>query len=355
MRIIHVSDHRMQFNGMVHAAIDLACSQADLGHDVAFCSSSDDFSSLLDEHGVTTFDLRLPINSGTALTSLIQIYRAVRKFRPDIIHAHMTLSALLCYLVSKATRVPLVTCVQNSFSKYAPLMRVGQRVITGCQAVADDMIKRGIPRQRVRPILNGTIGTARHIAIGGQLTTRTEIVISRPAIITACGLHPRKGLPDLINAFIKAQHHIDHLNLYIFGGGPHEAEYKALASGNHRIIFCGQNSVLKPFLEAADVFVLASLADPAPLVICEAREAGLAIVATAVDGIPELLEYGRAGILIPPSSPDSLAEELVMLFEKEGALESWKENSQIGIEKLTVRRVAEATIGVYREISTGGF
>ena len=60
--------------------------------------------------------------------------------------------------------------------------------------------------------------------------------------------------------------------------------------------------------------MLASHADPALLVIAEAREAGRAIVGTAVDGIPEMLEYGEAEILVPPRDKKALANAIASLI-----------------------------------------
>ena len=57
--------------------------------------------------------------------------------------------------------------------------------------------------------------------------------------------------------------------------------------------------------EQTDIFALCSYADPCSLVIGEARGAGCAIVATAVGGTPEMLEFGRAGRLVPPRSAHS--------------------------------------------------
>lgn len=353
MRIMHLLNFRVQYNGMVHAAIDLACAQADLGHTVAFCSAAGDFSSLLREHSVEVIDLPRPISGRFAAVSLFGVFRAIRAFQPDVVHAHMILAALLAWPATRLLRVPMVTCIQNSFSPYASLMRIGDRVITGCQAVADMMVERGVPMKLVRPILNGTIGSARqiHKTNEGSDPPVSPCAIQRPAVITACGLHPRKGVADLITGYKKAAETIPDLSLYIFGGGPYEAEYRALAANkpSGKIFFCGQTPVLRPYLEAADVFVLASLADPAPLVICEAREAGLAVIGTRVDGIPELLEYGRAGLLIEPNSPEELGRALVKLFANAQSLSTWKKNSQIHIDRLSVRRVAEETVDVYRE------
>jgi glycosyltransferase involved in cell wall biosynthesis len=243
----------------------------------------------------------------------------------------------------------MVTCVQNSFSKYAGLMKVGDRVITGCQVVADDMTRRGVPLDKLRPILNGTIGSARQAPSDGDEFANP---FQHPAIVTFCGMHWRKGVPDLIAGFQLARQTRPELNLYLFGEGPNLDEYRQLVNAENaaHITFCSPVPNAKPYLRAADAFVLASLADPAPLVICEAREAGLAVVATRVDGIPELLEDGRAGILVDARAPEQIAEKLIYLFSDPSHLRTWRENSQILIDRLEVRRVAEQSVEVYLEV-----
>jgi glycosyltransferase involved in cell wall biosynthesis len=258
----------------------------------------------------------------------------------------MVASAILAWPLTRILRVPLITCVQNSFSKHATLMRLGDRVITGCNAVAKTMVERGIPWKKLRPILNGTLGSAR-------LPTRDapEMTLQRPAVVTVCGLHPRKGVPDLITAFESVRARDPRLHLYIVGEGPYEAAYKRLVSDDNRanVHFVGPLHDPRPYLKGADLFVLASLADPAPLVLPEAREAGLAVIATNVDGIPELLENGAAGILVRPSAPDELAARMAELFADTAKLQHWRVNSQINLAYLSVRRVAEQTVEVYRE------
>ena len=83
--------------------------------------------------------------------------------------------------------------------------------------------------------------------------------------------------------------------------------------------------------------------------LSEAREAGCAIVATDVDGIPELLERGAAGILVPVGDPTRLAEVLCTLAGNDRLLREWKEKSQVNIDYLRVERVARQTLDVYAE------
>lgn len=100
-------------------------------------------------------------------------------------------------------------------------------------------------------------------------------------------------------------------------------------------------------MRQADVFVLASHADSNPLVIPEARAAGLPIVATRVDGIPESLDGGDAGLLVPPRSPDALANAIVGLLLDSAHRDRMRAAASRNLERLTVRRMACETMSVY--------
>lgn len=348
LRILHISDHTLRFNGMAHAAVDLACSQAGLGHQVALCSGQGGFDDILSAHGVTRFAMPAPAKSVTLIRSVTGIFKAIREFKPDVVHTHMVASTLIAWPMAKVMGVSFVTCVQNSFSKAAVVMKLGDRVITGCKAVAETMTARGIPSRKLRPILNGTIGSARYPLPGPGAAP-----LQRPAVITVCGLHPRKGIPDLIEGFAQARRALGDIHLYIVGEGPYEAQYKASVDERDagHVHFIAATPDPRPYMRGADLFVLASLADPAPLILSEAREAGLAVIGTRVDGIPELLEYGDAGLLVAPGAPDEIARGIVAVLSEPDALAQWRSRSQVNIERLRISRVASATVEVYRELT----
>jgi glycosyltransferase involved in cell wall biosynthesis len=95
----------------------------------------------------------------------------------------------------------------------------------------------------------------------------------------------------------------------IVGDGPYLDTYIDLVRSMEcrcAVTFMGAQDDPLPFLLSADVFVLPSHADPAPLVLSEAREAGCAIVATDVDGIPELLEQGIEHLRIERVAQETL-------------------------------------------------
>lgn len=346
MRILHLLNHTRRLNGHVHAAVDLACEQAERGHQVAIASQGGDFDALLRSNNVETIFASHERSPKRLLQSVIGCGDAIRRWRPDIVHAHMMTSAVLAWPACKLLRVPLVTTVHNEFERGAILMGLGTRVIAVSGAVAASMRRRGISASRIDVVLNGTIGSAR---VRGR--SEEPQVLDHPAVVFVGGLHPRKGVPDLLQAFAMAFPHNPAMRLYIVGGGPHQGAYaeeaRALPCAS-AITFAGPRDDPYRWMLGADIFVLPSHADPAPLVLSEAREAGCAIIATDVDGIPELLDGGSAGILVPPRAPDKIAEALITLTADPAQLSAWRAKSQVNVDHLRIARVAEQTLAVYR-------
>lgn len=351
MRILHVVNHTRRQNGNVHAAIDLACAQAALGHEVTVLSGGGEFDPVLHANrvAVATFPALDQSGAGAALASALAIRRLVGALRIDIVHAHMMKSAGLGWAVTRLRRARLVTTIHNAFEKSAVLMGLGDRAIAVSGAVARGMRARGLSAGRLRVVLNGTLGTARH----AYEPPPVPEPLARPAVLAVCGMHPRKGVLDLLQGFSEARRARPELRLYLVGAGPCQAEYEAAVAPRdaRHVTFFGARTDPRPFMLGADVLVLASHADPAPLVISEAREAGLAIIATGVDGIPELLEGGEAGLLIPPHAPDEIARALATVLADADSLAAWRARSQIRLEHLSLTRVAEETLAVYGEVA----
>jgi glycosyltransferase involved in cell wall biosynthesis len=346
LRILHVLNHTGYLNGNVHAAVDLACAQSRLGYDVAIVSGGGHFDEILAENGVKVFVVHQTRKPLTLAKAVVSFVRLVRSWRADVVHAHMMASAVLVTPACKLARVPLMTTVHNAFEKSAILMGVGTRVIAVSAAVGRSMQKRGIPAARIRVVLNGTIGAARL-----DRADRTPHQLPSPSVLYVGGLHPRKGISDLLEAFAMVRRDFPAARLTLVGEGPIQDVYDretAALDCTDCVDFVGPQDPV-PYLLGADVFVLPSHFDPAPLVISEAREAGCAIVATDVDGIPELLEGGEAGVLVPARQPARLAAAISKLLGDPLELATWRRNSQRNIEYLSISRVAEDTLRIYRE------
>jgi glycosyltransferase involved in cell wall biosynthesis len=235
-------------------------------------------------------------------------------------------------------------------------MGLADRVIAVSKAVAKSMARRGIPEHKLRVISNGTLGSVRT----RNIKEYQPVELQRPAIATVAGMYQRKGISELIDAFAQIAAEFPQAHLYLVGNGPDRETFVKQAQkiglsdacgGLHqRIHFEGFQPEPQRYLLAADIFVLASHRDPSPLVIPEAREAGCAIIATNVDGIPEALDNGKAGVLVPPKDSTALADALAKLLSQPHLLKHWQDQAQQNLEWLTVGRVNQQTLAIYSEL-----
>ncbi|MDQ2768064.1 MAG: glycosyltransferase family 4 protein [Gemmatimonadota bacterium] len=346
LRIVHLLNELAQLgNGIVNVAIDLAVDQARAGHDVTVAAPIGAYAELLRSHGVKHFTLKPP-SALRPLKSALRLRAFVRRNRPHILHAHMMSGAVSGRIACAGTSTALVTTVHNSWQRHAVLMRFGHRVIAVSDAVRADMILRGVPAARIETVLNGTIGSFRRPAGPPPV----PVTLNHPNVITVAGMFERKGIADLIEATALVRERVPTITTYLLGDGLDRAAFERLAHERGvgaSVVFLGFRSDAEAVMRQADVFVLASHADSNPLVIPEARAAGLPIVATRVDGIPESLDGGDAGLLVPPRSPDALANAIVGLLLDSAHRDRMRAAASRNLERLTVRRMACETMSVY--------
>jgi glycosyltransferase involved in cell wall biosynthesis len=347
MRIIHFLNHSLCGNGHVNVAVDLACVQSKSGHSVLLISGGGDYDAILTAHGVQHIVIAQERKVGTLLKAIFKLRSAIASFAPEIVHSHMMTSTALAFVLRPFMKFKLVTTVHNEFEPRAILMGLGDIVIAVSEAVRDSMERRGVPRKKLRVVLNGTIGSPRL-----NPTPPPPQQLRHPAILFVGGLHPRKGVQDLIAAFKTAGSALPDAHLYLVGDGPHYENFKALAAETghgDRITFCGYQSDPRAYLLGADLFILPSHSEPASLVLAEAREAGCAIIATAVGGSPQMLDGGKAGILVPARRPDLLSEAIVQVIGDPTLLAELRARAHSNLDYFTVRRASDECVALYQE------
>lgn len=353
MRVMHVLNHvNNSGNGIVNCAVDLACHQAQRGFTVAVASKGGGYEPLLARYNVTHLTLNLDRKPVNLLKSGVRFRKLVRQFQPEIVHCHMITAMMLTRFLRAGLGYRSVSHVQNVYLPEAKWMGLADAVICVSSSVARDMEARGVPKRKLYVALNTTVGSPR-------LPSLDEVVpasLCRPAIVTVGGMYRRKGISELIAAFEKIGERFPEAHLYLVGDGPDRNLFEQQAGETavkSRIHFEGYQDNPKAYLKAAEVFVLASHRESCPLVISDAQEAGCPIVATDVDGIPEQLEEGRIGMLVPAGNSEALAEALRKLLtdaSERGRL------SRLGREHAESYGVAEMDTLIedaYRTVSAG--
>ena len=128
-----------------------------------------------------------------------------------------------------------------------------------------------------------------------------------------------KGLPVLLEAVSQLKHRRPDVRLALAGDGPDRAPLLDLAGRlgiADAVEFLGYQSQarVRQLLAATDVFVMSSFAEGVPVVLMEAMAAGVPVVATRIAGIPELVDDGQNGFLVPPGDVDSLSRQIEVLL-----------------------------------------
>ena len=350
IRVLHLANSLSNHgNGIVNVAVDLALEQARRGNIVGFASGGEGYETLLQAAGVQCLSAR-QTGAASAVQNSLGLLGILREFKPHLVHVHMRNGLVLVLPWARLLRIPVIMHLHNIHDQGYGMMRWPQRIIAVSTAVQTELLKQGVATDRIRIVLNGTLGSRR------LSSTVPAADLMRPSIVTVAGMMHRKGIAELIEAFAKLPADGSQAHLYLVGGGSEQSSFQELASRSgaaDRIHFEGFQADPRPYLQSADLFVLASRRESFGLAILEAREAGCAILATAVDGIPELLEHGRCGILVPPQESTALAAGMIHVLRDRSLRETLRSEAKMGLERFTVTRMTDEVSDIYSEMFEG--
>ncbi len=169
----------------------------------------------------------------------------------------------------------------------------------------------GVPNDRIRVIPNG---------VNLERFQPGDLADKKPGtILTVARLHEVKGLCHLIDAYAVLRDREIPFQGVLVGEGPErpalEAQIRRLRLGD-RVTLSGDlpRDAVLAHLRAAEIFALSSLSEGLPVSVIEAMASGLPVVAPDITGLPELVEEGRTGLLVPPENPEALAGALERLL-----------------------------------------
>jgi glycosyltransferase involved in cell wall biosynthesis len=268
--------------------------------------------------------LRRPRDVGPAL----RLWRLLRARRVDVLHAHQFYSSLFAAPVARLARVPVVVetpHVREQWrqgwlkSRYVVDRLAGRFVdhyIAVSEANARYLIdEKRLPRAKVTVIANGCdvdrFDPTRRPPPG--LRGSLGFGADDPVLLAIGRLEAQKGHAVLLDALAIVRRRFPGVRLVCLGEGSlHGAlEAQAEAAGLQSAVrFVGFRAPVDDWLALADLTVLSSFYEGLPLAAIESLAAGRAVVATAVDGTPEVVVHERTGLTVPPGDPVRLAEAL---------------------------------------------
>ncbi|HVM96209.1 MAG TPA: glycosyltransferase [Candidatus Acidoferrales bacterium] len=280
--------------------------------------------------GVRLFSLRMAERPRLAelLQGIVRLARWIDRHDVDLVQSFLYRANTLAPLAARLSRRrPLVVAGQRSLyplggRRAAVAARwtwgFADRVIAVSNAVRDELIRTdGLPLGRIDVVENG-VDTRYFHPPRGDSVARERFGIPRDAVVVSGvgRLSPEKGFDRLVEALSIARARGLPLHLLLAGDGPHrpqlEDQVRALGLAAD-VTFLGMLRDLLPLYAATDILALPSLEEGLPNALLEAMSSEIAVVASRVGGVPEVVEDGVNGLLVTPGDSAGLAEAVIRL------------------------------------------
>ncbi|WP_110927969.1 glycosyltransferase family 4 protein [Bacillus massiliglaciei] len=181
--------------------------------------------------------------------------------------------------------------------------------------------------------------------------------LERPAgkkvIICPARLVPVKGHKYLIDALAKLKQERSDWHCWIIGDGPLRQTLEqqvSQANLSSDITFLGNREDVPTLLNQSDIFVLPSLQDNLPFSIMEAQLSSKPIISTNAGGIPEMVDHGKNGLIVPAGESQPLYQSLKLMLENEGLRNQLKKNSiRLAAEKWSLQKMMGSLLDIYKK------
>jgi glycosyltransferase involved in cell wall biosynthesis len=255
----------------------------------------------------------------------IRYNRWLNRERPQVVHTHLPHAAWLARWSRLSTPVRVLVDTLHSSSTGRLSRRIGYRsscwfpdqVTAVSQSVADaHFAARMVDGNKLSVLPNGVDIEDFHPDAKVRAAARREIGIKDEFLWLAVGrLETVKDYPTLLHAFANVP---EPARLLIAGEGPQHSELCLLTSRlglECRVRFLGFQPDVKPWMRAADGFVLSSRWEGLPVGLLEAGACALPSVATDVPGSREVIVHGRTGQLTPCGAPVALAGAMTAMMQ----------------------------------------
>ncbi len=298
-----------------------------------------------------------------------QLGRWIRQRRIQVLHSHLFRCSLCASPVGWMCRVPLVVETPhvreswrrgwkaNNFTVDRMAGRFVDRYIAVSYANGRYLVEeKGLPERKVRVIQNGTdLGrfNPAHVPPPGM---RSELGIgeSDPVMLVAARLEPQKGHNVLLNALPEVLREFPNARVLCLGDGVLREQLEQQSRElklQENVRFLGFRSNVMDWLALCDFTILPSFYEGLPLVAVESLAAGRTMVATAVDGTPEVIVNGRTGITVPPADPKALSAAIGSLLRSPALRQRLAEQGRAFVlERFSQERQVRETGDFYLEV-----
>ena len=289
-----------------------------------------------------------------------RLSRVLKRVKPDVIHAHdphgVAMASVALSMTNGARPPALVVArrvdfrlKRNSFSRWK--YRQVDLFIAASEAIRQILVRDGVESDRVVTVHEGI--DVERMAHLEAANVRAEFFLPHgaPVIGNVAALVPHKGQRHLLDAMPLVIREVPDARLVILGEGELRSELEHQVRQlhlEHHVVMPGFRPDVMALLKGVDLFVMSSETEGLGTSLLDAMAASKACIGTRVGGIPEVIDDGTTGLLVPPHDPIALASAIVALLRDEAQRVRM---GQAGLARVTsefsVERMVEGTLAAY--------
>jgi glycosyltransferase involved in cell wall biosynthesis len=295
-----------------------------------------------------------------------KLSRVLQRESPDIVHAHdphaVAMASMAVSMLSRG-RVPALVAARrvdfrlkrNSFSRWK--YRQVDLFIASSNAIRDLLVLDGVPAAEVVTVYEGIDVGRMEKTDPVNLHAAFFLPHGAPLVGNVAALVPHKGQRHLIEAVPIVLREVPDARFVILGEGPLRSDLEQRVKHHHlerHVVLPGFRDDVLASIKAFDLFVMSSETEGLGTSLLDAMAAAKACVGTSAGGIPEAVEDGVTGLVVPPRDPEALAGAIVRLL-KDGGLRA--RMGAAGLHRVrtqfSVERMVQGTLDAYRRATAG--
>lgn len=293
--------------------------------------------------------------------AVLRAAAALGRFGPDVAHCHSAHAHALGVPAARLARVPVAVVSRRVDFAVAgnPLSRLKYRLpvdryLCISRGVMEVMRRAGIPESRLALVPSGVeLSAAKVVSAGApaaDLRALLGVAEGAPVVGTVAALAPHKDHATLLRAAALVVARRPDVHFAWVGEGECRAALEKQRSSlglEGHVHLLGFRTDALGLLGQFTVFALSSYLEGLCTSLLDAQSLGVPIVATAVGGVPDVVEDGATGRLVPERDPEALARALLEALDRPGECREWAARARESVRRFSVEQMVEHTLVQY--------
>ncbi|NLP12763.1 glycosyltransferase [bacterium] len=352
LKILQLRSHA-GFYGVEKVVVELSAGLQAMGHRVTVGiiqhaqQRDSTFRSMVEKEGLACrlFTTVSPFDRHT----IRQVSEFIKNEQPNIIHSHGYKADFVAWMAGRPLQASLISSchpwLDTDDNRRAALYALIDKLILlrfdRVVAVSEQVrweCHVGPLRRRDIPVIANGVAMSSAVAAAETKSIRQELNIPCGHLLIGCvaRLTREKGHLFLLKAFADVvRRTVSPAVLLLLGDGLEKEPLQQACQElglQDRVHFLGHRADVPALLHQLDLFILPSLSEGIPMALLEAMAAAVPVLSTMVGGIPDILDHGQAGVLVPPGDAPALAAALLELIHDRTLREALAQRGHLRVE-----------------------